>query len=87
MVKVAPDLDTTEVDNLGFIHSRTIMPVPKTLNAYEKDASQYLAMEFLGGEKLGAPGQSSPLGSANPCAPSYVNTSVKSAISWHQKSS
>ncbi|RTE75382.1 hypothetical protein BHE90_010155 [Fusarium euwallaceae] len=52
VVKLAPDLDMTEVDNLVFIRSRTTIPVPKILNAYEKDGCQYVVMEFLEGEKL-----------------------------------
>ncbi|KAM0273512.1 hypothetical protein ACHAQH_008308 [Verticillium albo-atrum] len=52
VVKLAPDLDMAEVDNLGFIHSHTTIPVPKILNAYEKEGYRYIVMEFLEGEKL-----------------------------------
>ncbi|POR34197.1 Uncharacterized protein TPAR_05618 [Tolypocladium paradoxum] len=52
VVKLGPNLDITEVDNIGFIHSHTTIPVPKILNVYEKDGCQYILMEFLDGEKL-----------------------------------
>jgi hypothetical protein len=31
------DLDMTEVDSMGFIRSHTTIPLPKILNAYEKE--------------------------------------------------
>lgn len=52
VVKLAPNLEMTEVDNIGFIHSHTTIPVPKILNVYEKEGYQYIVMEFLDGEKL-----------------------------------
>lgn len=51
-VKLGPDLEMTEVDSLVFIRSRTTIPVPKILNAYETEGCRYMVMEFLEGEKL-----------------------------------
>lgn len=36
-VKLAPNLEMTKIDNIGFIHSYTTIPVPKILNVYEKE--------------------------------------------------
>ncbi|KAK1765369.1 hypothetical protein QBC33DRAFT_612652 [Phialemonium atrogriseum] len=47
VVKLAPDLDMDEVDNLEFIHSRTTIPVPKMLSAYEKEGCQYIDRESI----------------------------------------
>jgi hypothetical protein len=44
VVKLAPDLDMNEVDNLGFVRSNTTLPVPKILNAYEKGGFRYILM-------------------------------------------
>ena len=53
MVKLAPDLDMNEVVNLDFVRSNTTLPVPKILNAYEKEGCRYILMEHLEAEKLG----------------------------------
>lgn len=52
VVKLGPDLEMTEVDNLTFIRSCTTIPVPRILNAYEKEGCKYIAMEYLDGDNL-----------------------------------
>lgn len=52
VVKLGPDLEMTEVDNLTFIRSWTTIPVPRILNAYEKEGCKYIAMEYLDGDNL-----------------------------------
>lgn len=42
VVKLGPDLELTEVDNLLFIRSCTTIPVPKILNPYGKEGCQYV---------------------------------------------
>ena len=52
VVKLSPNLDMAEVDNLVFIRSHTTIPVPRVLNAYEKEGCRYIVMEFIGGGDL-----------------------------------
>ncbi|KEZ43895.1 hypothetical protein SAPIO_CDS4070 [Scedosporium apiospermum] len=52
VVKLSPNLDMAEVDNLVFIRSHTTIPVPRVLNAYEKEGCRYIVMEFIDGENL-----------------------------------
>ena len=52
VVKLGPGLDLTEAENIKFIAEHTRIPVPKILNAYEKDGMGYILMDFIEGEKL-----------------------------------
>ncbi len=52
MVKLAPNLDLSEADNIGLLRSYTTLPVPPIRNVYEKEGYRYIVMGFLDGEKL-----------------------------------
>jgi hypothetical protein len=84
VVKLSPDLDMAEVDNLAFIRSHTAIPVPRVFNAYEKEGRWYIIMEFIEGGISRAPGQSFPLRIVNLSATNCTNASFKCAISPHQ---
>lgn len=85
VVKLAPDLDMDEVDNLEFIDSRNIIPVPKLLSAYKKEGCQYIVMEFLEGEKLENAWPKLSVEDRESICSELREYPVKCAISRHQK--
>lgn len=52
VVKLGPDLDLAEIDNIQFIRTHTTLPVLKIISVYEKNGFKYILMEFLEGDKL-----------------------------------
>ena len=52
VVKLGPDVEMTEAENMKFVREQTSIPVPRVLNACEKEGIGYIIMEYVEGEML-----------------------------------
>lgn len=52
VVKFGPGIDLTEAQTMMFIRDNTTIPVPRILDAYHEDGSNYMVMEYMEGTLL-----------------------------------
>jgi tRNA A-37 threonylcarbamoyl transferase component Bud32 len=52
VVKFGPKVILAEAEAVMYIRNNTTIPVPKILDAYSKDGSNYIIMEYLDGDLL-----------------------------------